>query len=215
MHYWQLLRPQQWIKNAFVWAGFLFARAWHDIALAQQVALAFIAFCLLASAVYIGNDWLDRDADRAHPIKRDRPLASGRIGGAAAGSLAVVLALAGLAIGAWVGGFDVLYACQDVDFDRSVQLYSVPKRFGVAGALWIARGMHVVMIGLLIWLALSFALLWPAWIGIAVVATLLGYEHSLVHANDLRRLNAAFFTVNGYISLLFLLFWGAAIAAAG
>ncbi len=112
MHYWQLLRPQQWIKNAFVWAGFLFARAWHDAALAQQVALAFVAFCLLASAVYIGNDWLDRDADRAHPTKRDRPLASGRIGGAAAASLAIVLALAGLSIGAWVGAalFAVLVA---------------------------------------------------------------------------------------------------------
>ncbi|HEX4523668.1 MAG TPA: decaprenyl-phosphate phosphoribosyltransferase [Casimicrobiaceae bacterium] len=103
MHYWQLLRPQQWIKNAFVWAGFLFARAWHDQALAQQVALAFIAFCLLASAVYIGNDWIDREADRAHPTKRGRPLASGRIGGAAAASLAIVLTVAGLAIGAWVG----------------------------------------------------------------------------------------------------------------
>src|SRR6202158_2880278 len=98
MHYWRSLRPQQWIKNAFVWAGFLFARAWHDLALAQQVALAFIAFCLLASAVYIGNDWLDRDADLAHPAKRDRPLASGRVGGAAAASLAIVLALAGLAL---------------------------------------------------------------------------------------------------------------------
>jgi 4-hydroxybenzoate polyprenyltransferase len=112
MHYWQLLRPQQWIKNAFVWAGFLFARAWHDVALAQQVALAFVAFCLLASAVYIGNDWIDRDADRVHPTKRDRPLASGRVGGVAAGSLAIVLALAGLAIGAWVGAglFAVLVA---------------------------------------------------------------------------------------------------------
>ena len=103
MHYWQLLRPRQWIKNAFVWAGFLFARAWHDFALAQEVALAFVAFCLLASAVYIGNDWLDRDADRAHPIKRRRPLASGQVGGAVAGSLAVVLAAAALALGAWVG----------------------------------------------------------------------------------------------------------------
>ena len=103
MHYWQLLRPQQWIKNAFVWAGFLFARVWHDAAIAQQVALAFVAFCLLASAVYIGNDWIDRDADRAHPTKRRRPLADGRIGGAAAGSLALILALAGLALGAWVG----------------------------------------------------------------------------------------------------------------
>lgn len=103
MHYWRLLRPQQWIKNAFVWAGFLFARAWHDAALAQGVAAAFVAFCLLASAVYIGNDWLDRDADRTHPTKRRRPLASGRIGGAAAGLLAAVLALAALALGASVG----------------------------------------------------------------------------------------------------------------
>jgi 4-hydroxybenzoate polyprenyltransferase len=118
------------------------------------------------------------------------------------------------AVTLWVGGFDVLYACQDVEFDRTVQLYSVPKRFGVARALLIARAMHVAMIGLLVWLAVSFALPWPAWAGIAVVAALLAYEHSLVHANDLRRLNAAFFTVNGYISLLFLLFWGAAIAVA-
>jgi 4-hydroxybenzoate polyprenyltransferase len=71
------------------------------------------------------------------------------------------------------------------------------------------------MVGLLAWLAASFALPWPAWAGIVVVASLLAYEHSLVHANDLRRLNAAFFTVNGYISLLFLLFWGAAVAVAG
>jgi 4-hydroxybenzoate polyprenyltransferase len=100
-----------WIKNTFVWAGFRLP-AWHDVALAQQVALAFIAFCLLASAVYIGNDWFDRDADRAHPTKRDRPLASGRIGGAAAASLAIVLAVAGLALGAWVGAalFAVLVA---------------------------------------------------------------------------------------------------------
>jgi len=115
------------------------------------------------------------------------------------------------AVTLWVGGFDVLYACQDVDFDRTAGLYSVPRRFGIAAALRIARGMHVVMIGLLIWLALSFHLLWPAWAGVGVVAALLAYEHSLVRPGDLRRLNAAFFTVNGYISLLFLLFWGAAV----
>jgi 4-hydroxybenzoate polyprenyltransferase len=67
-----------------------------------------------------------------------------------------------------------------------------------------------VMVGLLAWLAWSFHLGWPAWIGIAVVATLLYYEHSLVKPDDLSKINAAFFTVNGYISLLFLLFWGAA-----
>jgi 4-hydroxybenzoate polyprenyltransferase len=115
------------------------------------------------------------------------------------------------AVTLWVAGFDVLYACQDLDFDRAAGLYSVPKRFGIATALRIARGMHIVMVGLLIWLALSFHLLWPAWVGVGIVAALLTYEHSLVHPGDLRRLNAAFFTVNGYISLLFLLFWGAAV----
>jgi 4-hydroxybenzoate polyprenyltransferase len=118
------------------------------------------------------------------------------------------------AVTLWVGGFDVLYACQDLDFDRRAGLYSVPKRFGIARALTIARVMHVVMVALLAWLAASFRLPWPAWTGIAVIAALLAYEHSLVHAGDLRRLNAAFFAVNGYISLLFLLFWGAAVAVA-
>lgn len=75
----------------------------------------------------------------------------------------------------------------------------------------MARGMHVVMVLLLAWLARSFAMPWPAWAGIAVVAGLLAYEHQLVKPNDLSRLDAAFFTVNGYISVLFLLFWGAAV----
>jgi len=116
------------------------------------------------------------------------------------------------AVTSWVGGFDVLYACQDLDFDRSAGLFSVPKRFGIARALAIARAMHAAVVGLLLWLAASFALPWPAWLGIAVVATLLAYEHSLVKADDLSRLDAAFFTLNGYISISFLLFWGAAAA---
>jgi 4-hydroxybenzoate polyprenyltransferase len=118
------------------------------------------------------------------------------------------------AVTLWVGGFDVLYACQDIDFDRRAGLYSVPKRFGIARALVIARAMHAIMVAMLAWLAASFSLPWPAWAGIAVIAGLLAYEHSLVRADDLRRLNAAFFAVNGYISLLFLLFWGAAVAVA-
>ena len=116
------------------------------------------------------------------------------------------------AVTLWVGGFDVLYACQDVDFDQEAGLFSVPKRFGIANALVIARLMHLGVVVLLVWLAGSFRLPWPAWAGIGVVAALLGYEHSLVRANDLSKLNAAFFTVNGYISVLFLLFWGAAAA---
>ena len=116
------------------------------------------------------------------------------------------------AVTLWVGGFDVLYACQDIDYDRSAGLYSIPKKFGIAKALLISRGMHIGVIALLAWLALSFGLPWPAWAGSAVVAALLGYEHSLVKANDLSKLDAAFFAVNGYISMLFLLFWGAAAA---
>jgi len=116
------------------------------------------------------------------------------------------------AVTLWVGGFDVLYACQDVEYDRQAGLFSVPKRFGIAKALQIARVMHVGVVLLLSWLAFGFGLPWQAWAGIVVVAALLAYEHSLVQANDLSKLNAAFFTVNGYISMLFLLFWGAAAA---
>jgi 4-hydroxybenzoate polyprenyltransferase len=116
------------------------------------------------------------------------------------------------AVTLWVGGFDVLYACQDIDYDRSAGLYSVPKRFGVANALVVARIMHVGVVGLLAWLAASFGLPWPAWLGVAVVAALLAYEHSLVKADDLSKLDAAFFAMNGYISMSFLLFWGAAAA---
>jgi len=116
------------------------------------------------------------------------------------------------AVALWTGGFDVLYACQDIEFDRQAGLYSVPRRFGISKALQIARIMHIGVVALLCWLAASFGLPWPAWVGIVVVAALLAYEHSLVKPDDLSKLNAAFFTVNGYISMLFLLFWGTAAA---
>jgi 4-hydroxybenzoate polyprenyltransferase len=128
------------------------------------------------------------------------------------GSLDLRMLILCAAVTLWVGGFDVLYACQDIDYDRRAGLYSVPKRFGVANALLIARIMHAAVVALLACLAASFALPWPAWLGIAVVAALLTYEHSLVKADDLSKLDAAFFAMNGYISMSFLLFWGAAAA---
>jgi len=103
MHYWQALRPQQWVKNAFVWAGFLFARDWRDATLAGHVAAAFAAFCLLSSAVYVGNDWIDRKADRAHPRKRHRPIAAGAISGVAAATMSAVLLAGAFAIASTVG----------------------------------------------------------------------------------------------------------------
>jgi len=88
----------------------------------------------------------------------------------------------------------------------------VPKKFGIAKALFIARVMHIAVNRISGVGGVELRLPWPAWAGIAVVASLLGYEHSLVKADDLSKLDAAFFTVNGYISMLFLLFWGAAAA---
>lgn len=130
---------------------------------------------------------------------------------AISGTLDPRILLLSAAVTLWVAGFDVLYACQDIDFDRRAGLYSIPGRFGVAGALRIARGMHILMVVLLIVAAYSFRLPWPAITGVAAVTMLLGYEHSLVKADDLSKINAAFFTVNGYISVLFFLSWGAAL----
>ena len=130
------------------------------------------------------------------------------------GSLDLRIVTLCAAVTLWVGGFDVLYACQDVDFDKSAGLHSIPKKIGIARALTFARAVHILMVALLFWLAWSFHLSWLVWTGVAVVAALLAYEHSLIKPKDLSKMNAAFFTVNGYISLLFLLFWGAAVLVA-
>jgi 4-hydroxybenzoate polyprenyltransferase len=103
----------------------------------------------------------------------------------------------------WVGGFDVLYACQDFEHDRKAGLNSVPQAFGVVPAFWIARAMHVGMLMMLCWLVVLFGLGKVAMLGVVVVATLLLYEHSIISPKDLRRMNAAFFTLNGVISLVF------------
>jgi 4-hydroxybenzoate polyprenyltransferase len=110
------------------------------------------------------------------------------------------------AVTLWAGGFDVLYACQDFDHDRSVGLHSLPQSSGIAVAFWAARIMHLAMLALLVWFALLFNFGIAGWLGVAAVALLLGYEHSLVSPRDLSRLNAAFFTMNGVIAMVFLVF---------
>ncbi len=116
-----------------------------------------------------------------------------------------------LAVLCWVAGFDIIYACQDVEFDQNAGLFSLPARIGIAGALNVSRTLHSVMMSLLIVLAWSAGLGVLAYAGVAVVGALLAYEHSLVKPDDLSRVNAAFLTVNGYISVLLLLFWAADI----
>jgi 4-hydroxybenzoate polyprenyltransferase len=122
------------------------------------------------------------------------------------GSLDLRILLLTAAVTFWVGGFDILYACQDFEFDRRAGLYSIPCHFGIGAALWVARAFHAIMLLLLIALVAMFGLGKLALAGIFVVALLLSYEHSLVKADDLSRLNAAFFTMNGVISVVFLLF---------
>lgn len=122
------------------------------------------------------------------------------------GSLDPRILILTAAVTFWVGGFDVLYACQDCEFDRAYGLHSVPRYIGIPKALMFARLLHLAMIGLLIWLVVAFHLGALAFIGIAAVALLLGYEHSLVSHDDLSKLNAAFFTMNGVISVVFFAF---------
>jgi 4-hydroxybenzoate polyprenyltransferase len=123
-------------------------------------------------------------------------------------SVSFSVLLLGAAVAFWVGGFDLIYACQDVEFDRQAGIHSVPQRFGVAAALYGSIACHAAMVALLIAVVRLESLGWLATAGVAMMAALLAYEHWIVRPSDLSRLNAAFFTVNGYISLLFFFTWG-------
>jgi len=104
----------------------------------------------------------------------------------------------------WIGGFDLIYACQDVAFDRAEGLLSVPARFGVAVALRLSIACHAVTMAYLVGLGVLVGLAWPYWLGMLVVAGLLAHEHSLVRPDDLSRVDMAFFNVNGMISVTLL-----------
>lgn len=116
------------------------------------------------------------------------------------------------AIGLWVGGFDVLYACQDIEFDRAHNLHSIPARFGVARALRVSRAMHVAAVACLVALAAVTPLPWFYLLGVGVVALLLAYEQSLVSAADLSQVTRAF-DLNGYVGVLYLIVLAVSIYA--
>jgi 4-hydroxybenzoate polyprenyltransferase len=125
------------------------------------------------------------------------------------GSLDPRILLLTAAVTFWVGGFDVLYACQDLEFDQQAGLHSIPRHLGIANALWFARLFHLLMLVLLAALVLTFGLGKFALAGLVVVFLLLVYEHSLVSKDDLSKLNAAFFTMNGIIAVVFWVFLAA------
>ncbi|WP_217182092.1 menaquinone biosynthesis prenyltransferase MqnP [Streptomyces sp. AC495_CC817] len=111
---------------------------------------------------------------------------------------AVVL---GLAVGVWIGGFDLIYACQDVDSDRESGVLSVPARFGIPAAVWAARVCHALTTALFVWYAVLTDAGAFLWLGLAIVAGAFVYEHTIVRPHDLSRLNRAFFSVNGFIGI--------------
>jgi 4-hydroxybenzoate polyprenyltransferase len=122
------------------------------------------------------------------------------------GSLDPRILLLTAAVTCWVAGFDVLYACQDCEFDSNNGLHSIPQSFGIGNALLMSRGLHLLVLLLLAGLVVAFPLGKLAFVGVAIVGFLLAYEHSLVRADDLSKLNAAFFTMNGVISVVFFVF---------
>ncbi|WP_405916429.1 menaquinone biosynthesis prenyltransferase MqnP [Streptomyces sp. NBC_00728] len=111
---------------------------------------------------------------------------------------AVVL---GLAVGVWIGGFDLIYACQDVETDREIGVMSVPARFGIPAAIWGARGCHAVTTALFVWYGAATGAGAFFWLGLVIVTGAFLYEHSIVKPHDLTRLNRAFFQVNGFIGI--------------
>jgi 4-hydroxybenzoate polyprenyltransferase len=127
------------------------------------------------------------------------------------GSLDPRILLLTAAVTFWTAGFDIIYSCQDYDFDCRERLWSVPRILGIARALWVARLLHILMIGCLLALLYALHVGALALAGVAAIVAVLIYEHSLVKPHDLSRVNAAFFTMNGYVSVLFFLFWAADI----
>lgn len=119
--------------------------------------------------------------------------------------------LLSLVVMMWTAGFDVMYACQDYDYDRKAGLRSIPARFGIGNSLWIARIFHLQSFVVLLLLYAVSELGWMALAGVGAVGVLLVYQHTLVKPNDLSRMNAAFFTTNAFVSVILLVTFGGAV----
>ena len=205
------MRPLQTGKLSlrFAWVFTVLAGALFVLAASQlnRLALILAPFVL---AILLGYSWTKRFTDWSH-IVLGFCLGMAPVGAwiAVRGTLNWQPFILCAAVTLWTGGFDIIYACQDIGFDREVGLHSLPKSLGIRAALFVSALFHLIMVGLLIFLAGVFHLGVMTMAGIVVVAVLLTYEHSLVRPHDLSRVNAAFFNVNGFIGILFLLAVGA------
>jgi 4-hydroxybenzoate polyprenyltransferase len=203
--------PRGLLSRAQVWAFVLASSALLVVAAFLLNPLC-LALSPVALAIVFGYSYTKRFTSLSHLVL-GLGLAVAPVGAwlAVRGAFAAAPVALGGAVLCWVAGFDVIYACQDVDFDRAQGLHSLPARLGVARALLLARALHVATVALL--LALWWLVpLHPVYLaGVAGVALLLAYEHSLVKAGDLSRVNAAFFTVNGWVGLGYLAATAAAV----
>jgi 4-hydroxybenzoate polyprenyltransferase len=203
--------PQGALSRRFAW-GFFAGAVVLFLAAAAMLNRLCLQLAPLALAVVLLYSYTKRYTSWCHIVLG---IALGIAPPAAwiaiAGSLDLRILWLTAAVALWTAGFDIIYACQDFEFDGRTGLFSLPRRFGITGALHIARLFHLLMIVCLVALFYSFAMSWIAALGIAFVAVLLLYEHSIVKPHDLSRVDAAFFTVNGYVSVVFFLFWAADI----
>ncbi len=196
--------PAGLLTRQFV-LGFTLAATAVFVLAAGELNRATLCLSPVALAVLFGYSYMKRVTRWSHLVLG---LALGIAPSAAwiavRGSLDPRILVLTAAVTLWVGGFDVLYACQDYDYDRAAGLHSLPQAAGVPAAFWAARLMHAAMLGLLAWFGGLFHFRAIGWLGVAAVGLLLAYEHSLVSPRNLRRLNAAFFTMNGVIAMVFL-----------
>lgn len=205
--------PAGLLSKSFTWGFIVF---WSLVLLAAAWMLNPLCLQLapVALAVVFGYSYTKRFTALSHLVLGFAlGIAPAAAWIAIRGTLGPPILLLTAAVMCWTAGFDIIYSCQDVEFDRKTGLRSVPQALGVARALLAARLLHAVMIGLLLVLWRLLGLGWLGLAGIAVVAALLVFEHSLVKADDLSRVNAAFFAVNGYVSVLFFVFWAADLSA--
>jgi 4-hydroxybenzoate polyprenyltransferase len=199
--------PAGMLSRAFCWGFTLGASALFLLAAWELNSLCF-RLAPLALAVVFAYSFTKRFTHLSHIVLGFAlGIAPAAAWIAVRGSLDPRILWLTAAVTFWTAGFDIIYSCQDYEFDCDLQLYSVPRLLGIGKALLVARGLHVLMIVALLMLVRQLQLGVLSVAGVAAIAALLVYEHGIVKADDLSRVNAAFFTMNGWVSVLFFVFW--------
>jgi 4-hydroxybenzoate polyprenyltransferase len=196
------------VRVATAWTGAAVALAVFLVAAALLNPLCF-ALAPLAVAPLVVYPYAKRFTNWPHAL-----LALAQMVGPVGAWLAVTGTFAGsapawvlgAAVGLWIGGFDLIYACQDAVVDREIGVHSVPARYGVPFALRLSTVVHVVTFGMFVWFGMLVGLGWPWWIGLALTAGAFAYEHAIVRPDDLSRVNRAFFTANGFVGIALFVF---------